>query len=67
MMAHLRHLWRILSPARATHVSADWLAAQDRREGRAGWEGPRWRTPRERAALADQDRRVVRLRDRRRA
>lgn len=67
MIAALRALWRLLRPARAMTVSRAWLAAQGQRDGRAGWDGPRWRTPRERAALADQDRRVVRLRERRRA
>lgn len=47
MIALLRALWRWLRPTRAMTVSRAWLAAQDRREGRAGWEGPRWRTPAE--------------------
>lgn len=47
MIARLRHLWRALRPSRATHVSEAWLMAHEARDGRSGWEGPRWRFPAE--------------------
>ena len=52
MMPRLRHLWRLLRPSRASHVSDEWLTAQDVTGARAEWEGPRWRFPAERDRLA---------------
>lgn len=34
-----------------------WLKAQRVQEQRRGWDGPRWRTPAERARMAREDRR----------
>lgn len=53
-------LWRMgkwaEAMARRERVSAAWLDSQCAAEGRAGWEGPRWRFPAERDAINRRDR-----------
>lgn len=40
-------------------VSAAWMRSQALDETKIGWDGPRWRTPAERARMAREDRRRV--------
>lgn len=53
-------LWRLAqwadAMARRERVSAAWLDSQCATEGRAGWEGPRWRFPAERDAMQRRER-----------
>jgi len=45
--------WRLSGDA----VSESWLAAHAAESTKVGWDGPRWRTPRERIEMARADRR----------
>jgi hypothetical protein len=55
----IRALLRWLVSGRAPDaVSEDWSRDHLRAELRVGWEGPRWRTPKERAQMQRRDRRL---------
>jgi hypothetical protein len=49
--------WRVSSEA----VSESWLVTHAAESGKVGWDGPRWRTPAERAEMARVDRRKGRV------
>ncbi len=48
-MTFLQRLYLWLTSEPQTHVSAAWLRQQARAETTVGWDGPRWRFPKERA------------------
>jgi len=50
----LRRLWAWLVGWRAKgDVTRGWLQEQTRRELASGWEGPRWRSPKEIARMRE--------------
>jgi hypothetical protein len=47
----MRRLWAWLWRTEAYGVSEAWLQQHSVSAGRVGWEGPRWRTPKEREGM----------------